>query len=935
MEQIDLIGLNELPETEVLMLLREHPEYIVDRVEQTEERCIIAVQQAGYLLRYIPKSIQTYEICFAAVSQNGSAIKHVSKRLICEELCMEAVRNKPRALCYIPEKFLNSKLLNAAIDADGSAIRFVPAAKRTDKLCRSAILQNSAALPYVPKRCLTKDLFLQIVPLNGLTLEYMPGNIKSKAICESAVQNNPLALEFVPNRFKTPEICEKAVRADWRAFAYVPEKLITLNNCVKYLQHIAGLLGKLEDEETDDLLDVVSHWPVEVNERPQVVELERQLKVRYFTKKYYDPQQAVFITEEYVGYTSENEVREHTSFAAFYEYLKGDLQNADLYGYDFRGIDLSQYSVEGARIRSDVLVEQGLYDPSIYNQLVLNSADFADLMLSKENELVPAETILHELDSGTCLNDSSRKLYYVSDLHLNHKLLERYPMYATRHEIVEFISQVVDELVLSAADARMDDYLLIAGDISFNFEVAAIFYRLLAKKWRWPNIIATLGNHELWDYGYNTPQYGVEGQIECIQRYRKLFSELNITFLHNELFVLKNGEKLIINEEQLLTIEPVRLKKLCLESSLIVLGGLGYSGYNPEFNASKGIYREAVKNLQDDLFETKRFEAVYEKLSAQVGDFRVVVLTHTPKSNWSKRAYNSNWVYVNGHTHRNVYYCDEKRTVYADNQIGYYHRNSVGLKFFRLLKTYDIFKCYSDGIYTISREQYLEFNRGQQISVSFNRNGGRIQMLKHSGIYCFVYENDSGKYLLNGGSIKSVKHYDLSYYYDRLPMYAALIKHAVRDYYAALKVISDAVKKIGGDGTIHGCIIDIDFWNHIYIDTKTGEITPYYAMSIVEKYKYPDVRTLLLENRKDLYDNYISLINGFTSAQLYLEGSANVPSPYNSEYVSETYMYRPSRIMKSIQYLTETNVVRTWNEELFENEKLLEEIKPLLEGVKK
>ena len=199
-------------------------------------------------------------------------------------------------------------------------------------------------------------------------------------------------------------------------------------------------------------------------------------------------------------------------------------------------------------------------------------------------------------------------------------------------------------------------------------------------------------------------------------------------------------------------------------------------------------------------------------------------------------------------------------------------------------------------------------------------------MLKHSGIYCFVYENDSGKYLLNGGSIKSVKHYDLSYYYDRLPMYAALIKHAVRDYYAALKVISDAVKKIGGDGTIHGCIIDIDFLNHIYIDPKTGKITPYYAMSIVEKYKYPDVRTLLIENRKDLYDNYIRLINGFTSEQPYLEGSANVPTPFHSEYVLETYMYQPSRIMRSIQYLTETNIVKIWDEEL------LEKSKPLLEA---
>lgn len=554
------------------------------------------------------------------------------------------------------------------------------------------------------------------------------------------------------------------------------------------------------------------------------------------------------------------------------------------------------------------------------------------LMPSLENEVVPAEAVLHGLYIDGGLNDNSRKLYYFSDLHLNHKLLERYPIHATQYEIVSFIKQVVDELVASATEARMDDYLLIAGDVSFNFEVSAIFYRLLEEKWPRGNIIVTLGNHELWDYGYDTPQCDVHGQQECIQRYRELFSEVDIIFLHNELFVLKDGKKLIFSEEQILSIEPGELKNLCLKSSLIVLGGLGYSGYNQEFNASKGIYREAVKSIEDDLFETKRFEAVYDKMYSNANDAKIVVLTHTPKPNWSKQPYISNWVYVSGHTHKNVFYCDEERTVYADNQNGYYHRNGVGLEFFRLSKTYDIFKYYPDGIYTISREQYLEFNRGLQINISFNRNGGRIYMLKHSGIYCFVYENDNGKYLLNGGAIKRLKHYNLSYYYDRLPMYSALIEHAVSGYYDALRAISGAVKSIGGDGTIHGCIIDIDYLNHIYVDPADGKVTSYYALSVVDKFVYPDIRTLLLENRKDLHDNYVHIISGSISGRLYLEGSASVPSPFSSEYVPETYMYRPSRIMRSMQYLTESNVARIWDDELLEKGKRLEEAKLLLEA---
>jgi hypothetical protein len=264
----------------------------------------------------------------------------------------------------------------------------------------------------------------------------------------------------------------------------------------------------------------------------------------------------------------------------FYEYLNGDLENADLYDYDFNGVDLSRFSIEGARIRSEVLVKNGLYDPTCYTRLMQDSDGVTGLMPSLENEMVPAEAVLHGLYVDGGLNDNSRKLYYISDLHLNHKLLERYPIYATQYEIVSFIKQVVDELVASATEARMDDYLLIAGDVSFNFEVSAIFYRLLAEKWPRGNIIVTLGNHELWDYGYDTPQCDIHGQQECIQRYRELFSEVGIIFLHNELFVLKDGKKLIFSEEQILSIEPGELKNLCLKSSLIVLGGLGYSGYN-------------------------------------------------------------------------------------------------------------------------------------------------------------------------------------------------------------------------------------------------------------------------------------------------------------------------------------------------------------------
>ena len=47
-----------------------------------------------------------------------------------------------------------------------------------------------------------------------------------------------------------------------------------------------------------------------------------------------------------------------------------------------------------------------------------------------------------------------------------------------------------------------------------------------------------------------------------------------------------------------------------------------------------------------------------------------------------------------------------------------------------------------------------------------------------------------------------------------------------------------------------------------------------------------------------------------------LQGEVTIKSIDISRYVPDTYMYYPSRIMKSIQYLTETNVIRIWNDKI-------------------
>lgn len=908
----------------------------IEQVEKTPERCLAAVRQNGLALQLIPKDLHSVALCLEAVKQNASAIKYVSRKIITDDICLEAVRSDGTVIAYstfIPDEFRTKKLYLNVIKQNGIALEHVPDKYKSESVCMTAIIQNGLALEFVPRNILSKELFLAAVEQNGLALEYVPSSRRSKVLCITAVNNNALALEHVPERFKVPDLCNAAVNLNWKAFLYVPESMYTLGNCLEIFERIFRECDNLSEMSYDDrscIREIVKCLPDDVNNDTRVIKLERQLKARSFKKKLFNSSTNKFMTKEFICYKEEDEVQEFETFIEFYKYLDGNLENANLYDFDFKEIDLKDFKIEGAYIDSTVLVSQDLYDDSFYSENIRDCDCNTELMISAKNEVVEAISVLHDTDlvSGVTLNDNSRKIYYISDIHLNHKLLKAFPSHATELEVKMYIRQLIKNMIDTATDKSYDDYLLIAGDISFNFEISALFYMELVKYmkrkfWDPGHIVVVLGNHELWDFNrHGISHVNTLTLDEIIQRYRDLFSSLDICFLQNDLLI---SNEMIISEEHLKSIDPDELKNICLKSPFVILGGLGFSGLNSEFNAIQGIYRRTISSLDDDVEQTERFEFIYNKVRKSLSRDRVVILTHTPKEDWSNDDYNGSWIYVNGHTHRNDYCCNEGKTLYSDNQIGYYSTN-IGLKNFDLSRIYDIFRYYPDGIYIISREQYLDFNRGVEIKATFNRMG-KIHMLKSNNLYCFMFENPNTRklFLLNGGTINNLEHSDINYYFEKMSNYADAIKSLFSGYNQALKSISNSIKIIGGIGTVHGCIVDIDFYNHIYVNPIDGTITPYFALSIIDKYEYRDIETLLLEQRKDLYDNYKRLSDNKSEGIKLLKGESNIEIIEISRYVPDTYMYRPSRIMKSLQYLTDVNVIRIWNDRFMDIQPCLED----------
>lgn len=878
----------------------------IKQVKKTPERCLAAVTQNGLVLKLIPKHLHTHDLCLAAVSQNGQSIEYVAPAILSHKIRIEAVKNDGMALSLIPVKYAKKRV------------------------CFEAVIQTGMALEFVPKQFVSKDICVAAIMQNGLSLQFVPSKMKNKQICEDAVSNNALALEFVPNRFKTQALCKTALLSNWKAFLFVPDSYYTLDNCLQLFECIAKLHGPLSEPSYDDLSyikKIACRLPANINDNSKIVRLERIIRARRFEEKMYDINSNLFVIKEYICYKEEPEIIKFSSFKEFYKYIDGDLNNADLHDFDFKGVNLSDYNISGAYISSKSLIENNQYDASFYDKTIKDLERYTEFMPSATKETADEHSLAFDHESNVIINmsynydNSCNRTYYISDIHLNHKLLEAFPKHATKMEISRYISEFIKNLIDTTDRTKYRDYLLIAGDVSFNYDISFLFFEELVKQWNGSQIFVVLGNHELWSlYRENTQADHTIDIDVIIQQYRKMFSSLGINFLHNDLFIKYSTHARVIPEEHLVSISPDDLREACIKSSFILLGGLGFSGLNPEMNATHGIYRSAIKSLHEDIHYSKRFELLHKKVNAAIRDKQVIVLTHTPTNNWTKDVHVSKWIYVNGHTHQNELVCNDEKTIYADNQAGYYSRQ-LKLKHFCISKKYNIFMYYPDNIHIISREQYVEFNRGLGINMEFNRSNGVIHMLKKHEVYCFIFENrEKGKfYLLNGGMITKLKHTSISYYFKNMTNYSNVIKNLTSGYQQLLKLISNDIKSFGGSGTIHGCILDIDFYNHVYVNPIDGTITPYCATSIDNKFVFSSIERLLIETRKDLYNNYTKLLKSKSEGIMLLTQKTIVLKRELSQFVSDTSMYKPSRIMKSLQYLTEDNVIRVWNDEIIDN----------------
>lgn len=603
-------------------------------------------------------------------------------------------------------------------------------------------------------------------------------------------------------------------------------------------------------------------------------------------------------------------VKEFDYFCDFVTFLKGDLSDADLLMCpglininDFSGINL-----KNARLTSVMCEKLGIE----YKTINIKKESLKSFIESQSNEANGEITVSKSRENYEKTNriapwlptaeKTTERISYVTDIHVIHKL-EKFEA-KSENDVIFVVQSIVSNLV-----RETDKIMLIGGDVSADFDIFVLFVSMLRaeldKRHSKPEIFFVLGNHELWSF------QGIPFE-RIVDKYRELLNQYGMHLLQNEIIYRDSeGNYLAITREDILNWNVETLREKTRKARVMLFGGLAFSGCNESFNANNGIY-DGVVDRKTEIEESSKFDDLYRKVCLAMHDKQVIIFTHMPVDCWHKESdYQNGFIYVSGHTHKEFFYDDGEKRVYADNQIGYGNR-TVHMKCFDVDLEYDLFADYSDGIYNITSEDYMAFYRGKNILMTFNRSDSVI-MLKKNGYYCFILRSANGNYMiLNGGSVKTLEKKDVDYYYNKMDDIISSIQGPLSKYTAAQKSIAQKIIEIGGEGRIHGCIIDVDWNNHIFLDPSDGIIMAYWASDIVHKKVYSCVQSLLKEECPLLYAKYERLICQDEQFRAIWKAENDLMNIPPQEYL-DTKMYKASREIKKMQRL-ESNILTTWIE---------------------
>lgn len=385
------------------------------------------------------------------------------------------------------------------------------------------------------------------------------------------------------------------------------------------------------------------------------------------------------------------------------------------------------------------------------------------------------------------------KIAYISDIHLESHIDENRSLYQ------------IAKMLTDSLESKSVDLIFFGGDTANNSDLCIQFYKIFVEnidRYYRSKIYVILGNHEF--LGFMSSKHSMDSD-KCITFYKESLLQIGIHLLHNT--------------------SNVDVNNRC-----IIYGGTGFGKYNKiGLDCWPGIDVEKETNL----FEVGYYNALNY---AQDNHLCLFCIAHYPIEDCLNDKYSPVSIYFTGHTHRNLLNIDSTKTIYADNQIGYYTHN-ISFKFAQTGTEINPYITLQDGLYETTLGDYLQFYRyigeyigeGRLLSQRLNSKS-KMYVIKYSGYYGFFIVNCNGIQIVYGGQTRRITDLtDINYICDCFCNVLTNYMQLLLPLRTFQQHLSDELKNLGLDGTIHGCIVDIDYYHHIMINPYDGEVTFYYS----------------------------------------------------------------------------------------------------------
>lgn len=576
------------------------------------------------------------------------------------------------------------------------------------------------------------------------------------------------------------------------------------------------------------------------------------------------------------------------------------------------------------------VINTSLNDENKENEETKNIDYYKANKLDKEHEnaygklnLPASREDYEQINYKELFNETDDHFLYVSDLHIIHKIELDYPedcFPLKQKELYEYINKIAKKFVksINLDDKNYSYNIIFDGDITSDLNIFEMFFECYSKNLnelyefgsKRIRTFVILGNHEFWDAYIS----GCKDVNEVKKEYKNILDEFGIVLLQNDVyFPYKEGRIISLNNVTNSKIE--KINKYFLECPYAIFGGVGFSGKNSNFNVDYGLYDTFKLTREDEIKESQIVEDIHNLLAKITPNKRkVVFVTHMQISDWGNIKIQPNFYYVVGHNHINKLSLEESVNIFGDNQLGYKSK-SYQFKYFVLNCDINVFESFIDGVHEITKDEYARFNQYFHKIVSFNAKVEKVLLVKRNNCYMFFAIQNKKLYYLRGGTLKSTKHQDPNYFYDNIVDYCNSVKNFMNDYLIAQNKISTEIKKIKGDGKVHGCIIDIDFFNHIFFNPFDLSLTPYTAISKTKKDIYKNIPSLLKYEVPSIYKNYDKLIERKTN-ELSIIGSNSMTISNKTTYDKTTEIYNISQKIMDFQTICRSNIVKIWDDSI-------------------